>query len=89
MTKAQRVFNMPTAMKDSKKCFYKYINNKMRGKDNLHPLLHMGRNIVTKEKTEEVLTALFVSVFNSNTSFSLVPSLLSWRTGMGRTMKPP
>lgn len=78
---------MPTAKKDSKKCFYKYISNKRRGKDNLHPLLHMGRNIVTKEKTEEVLNALFVSVFNSNTSFSL-PSLPMWRTGMGRRMKP-
>lgn len=62
---------MISAIKGSKKCFFKYISNKRRGKNNLHPLLHMGRNIVTKEKTDEVLNALFVFVFNSNTSFSL------------------
>lgn len=43
---------MPTAIKDSKKCFYKYTSKKKRGKDNLHPLLDMKRNIVTKEKTD-------------------------------------
>jgi len=31
--KAQLEFNLVTAMKDNKKYFYKYINNKMRWED--------------------------------------------------------
>ena len=42
--KAQLELNMATAIKDNKKCFYKCISNKRRAKENLHPLLDVGRN---------------------------------------------
>ncbi|KAK4818760.1 hypothetical protein QYF61_018932 [Mycteria americana] len=52
--KAQLELNLATAVKDNRKCFCKYISNKRRAKENLHPLLDAGGNIVTKdeEKTE-------------------------------------
>ncbi|KAK4810854.1 hypothetical protein QYF61_008826 [Mycteria americana] len=69
--KAQLELNLATAVKDNKKCFYKYINNRRRAKENLHPLLDAGANIVTKaEEKAEVLNAFFASVFNSKTSCS-------------------
>ncbi|NXF52143.1 AP3B1 protein, partial [Oceanites oceanicus] len=43
--KAQLELNLATAIKDNKKCFYKYIGNK-RSKENLHPLLDAGLTIV-------------------------------------------
>ena len=70
--KAQIEVNLATAIKDNKKCFYKYISNKRRAKKNLHPLLDVGGNTVTKvEEKAEVLNAFFASVFNSKTSCSL------------------
>ncbi|KAK4832789.1 hypothetical protein QYF61_025657 [Mycteria americana] len=41
-SKAQLELNLATAIKDNKKCFYKYISNKRRAKENLHPLLDAG-----------------------------------------------
>jgi len=40
--KAQLELNLTTAVKDSKKCFYKYIKNRRMVKENFHPLL-VGR----------------------------------------------
>ncbi|KAK4824994.1 hypothetical protein QYF61_022520 [Mycteria americana] len=37
--KAQLELNLATAVKDNKKCFYKYISNRRRAKENLHPSL--------------------------------------------------
>ncbi|KAF1590602.1 UNVERIFIED_CONTAM: hypothetical protein FQV16_0005669, partial [Eudyptes robustus] len=69
--KAQLELNLATAIKDNKKCFYKYISNKRQAKENLHPLLDAGENTVTKaEEKAEVLNAFFASVFNSKTSCS-------------------
>ncbi|KAK4815341.1 hypothetical protein QYF61_000173 [Mycteria americana] len=71
--KAQLELNLATAIENNKKCFYKYISNKKRAKENLHPLLDVGGNIVTKaEEKDEVLNAFFALSFNSKTSCSLV-----------------
>ncbi|KAK4832285.1 LOW QUALITY PROTEIN: hypothetical protein QYF61_021684 [Mycteria americana] len=70
--KAQLDLNLATAIKDNKKCSYKYTRNKRRS-ENVHPLLHAGGNIVTKdEEKAEVLNAFFASGFNSKTSCSWV-----------------
>ncbi|KAF1461414.1 hypothetical protein FQV21_0009482, partial [Spheniscus demersus] len=70
--KAQLELNLATAVKDNLKSFYKYINNKRRAKENLHPFLGSVGNIVTKaEEKAEVLNAFFASVFNSKTSCQL------------------
>ena len=39
MVKAQLELNLATAVKDNKKCSYKYISNKRKARENLHPLL--------------------------------------------------
>jgi len=60
-----------TVVRDNKKLFYKYINNKKRAKENLHPLLDEGGNIATKDEAKaEVLNAFFASVFSSQTGYS-------------------
>ncbi len=45
--KAQLEHNLAAVVRDNKKCFYKYVNDKKRAKENLHPLLDAGGNIVT------------------------------------------
>lgn len=71
--KAHLKFNLVTVVKDSKKYFYKYINNKRNVKDNLHPLLDLVGNIATKNKENaELLNAFFTSTFNSQISYPQV-----------------
>lgn len=66
-------------MKDNTKCFYKYIKNKKRAKENLHSLLDVEGSIVTKdEEKAEVLGAYFASVFNRKTRYPQGRGLLSW-----------
>ncbi|KAF1556515.1 hypothetical protein FQV20_0001978, partial [Eudyptula albosignata] len=68
--KSQLERNLATVVKDNKKSFYKYINDKKRAKENLHPLLDAGGNVVTEdEEKAEVLNAFFASVFNRQTSY--------------------
>lgn len=70
MAKAQLELKVTTAVKNNKKCFYKCINNKMRAKGNLHPLLHAERNIVTRDEEKPlVFNAFFASVFNTKTGY--------------------
>lgn len=42
--KAQLELHLTTTVKDSKKCFYKYISNKRRVKENFHHLMNTGGN---------------------------------------------
>lgn len=55
---------MATALKEKKRCFYRYINNQRRAMENLYPLLVAEVNVVTKDKGKaNVFTAYFASVF--------------------------
>ncbi|NXG02903.1 RTXE polymerase, partial [Sakesphorus luctuosus] len=66
--KVQFKVNLANSVRDNKKSFYKYINNKMRDKENLHSLLDLEGNIVKKdEEKAEVLDTYFASVFTSKT----------------------
>lgn len=63
--KAQLELNLATSVKDNKKCFYKYINNKRRTRENIYALLNAGENMVTKDKEKaKVLKAYFASGFH-------------------------
>lgn len=57
-----------TSVEKNKKCFYKCINSKNRGKENLHSLLDMVGNTVSKGKDEaEVLLHLLFLGFQQET----------------------
>lgn len=67
--KALLELNLTSAIKDNKKCLQKYIINKSRTEENLHPLLDKGGNIVMQdEEKAEILNVVFASVFSSRTS---------------------
>jgi len=88
--KAQLELRLATVVRENEKCFYKYINNKKRAKESLHPLLDARGNIATKdEEKAEVLNACFASVFNSQTGYSQgsQPPVLEGREG--ERNKPP
>jgi len=88
--KAQLELRLSTVVRDSKKCFYKHINNKKTAKENLHPLLDARGDIANKdEKKAEVLNAFFASVFSSQTGYSQgsQPPVLEDREGVRN--KPP
>ncbi|KFZ64518.1 hypothetical protein N321_13384, partial [Antrostomus carolinensis] len=88
--KPQLELNLATVVRNNKKCFYKYINNKKRGKENLHPLLDSEGNIATKdEEKAEVLNPFFASVFNSQTSYPQDIQPPELEDGDGEQNKPP
>ena len=88
-SKAQLEIHLASAIKDNKKCFYKYVSSKRKTRESLHSLLDAGGNMVTSDKEKaEVLNAFFASVFNSKTSCIEGISLLSQKTETGRTTPP-
>jgi len=69
--KAQVELRLATIVQGNKKCFYKYINNKKRAKQSLHPLMGVWSNTANKdEEKAKVLNAFFASVFTSQTGYS-------------------
>jgi len=88
--KAKPELRLATVVRDNKKCFYEYINNKKRAKESLHPLLGVRGNIDNKdEEKAEVLNAFFDSIFNSQTGYcqDSQPPVLEDREG--EQNKPP
>jgi len=84
-TKSQLELRLATVVRDNKKCFYKYTNNKKAANESLHPLLDARGNIASKdEEKAEVHHAFFVSVFNSQTGCSQdsQPPVLEDREGV-------
>lgn len=63
--KSQLELNLATPVKDNRKCFYKYIENRRKTKENHHPLLGLAGNITNDEEEAEILNDLFASLFNS------------------------
>ncbi|RMC07009.1 hypothetical protein DUI87_16462 [Hirundo rustica rustica] len=67
--KAQFELRMAVSVKDNKKCFYKYVNAKRKGKTNLCSLLDKGGNLISAaEEKAEVLNDYFASVFSEETT---------------------
>ncbi|GAB0184704.1 mitochondrial enolase superfamily member 1 [Grus japonensis] len=87
--KAQLELNLATVVRDNKKRFYKYINNRKRAKGNLHPSLDVEGNMATKdEEKAEVLNGFFASAFNRPAApRAFIP--LSWKTGTEDRINPP
>lgn len=62
--KPQLELYLATTLKENKRYFYRYISNKRRAKENLHPLLVAEVNVVTKDEGKaKVFTAHFASIF--------------------------
>jgi len=81
-TKAQLELRLATFVGDNKKCFYKYINNKKRAKENLHPLLDAGGKLQPRMRRR--LKYLMPSLHQSLVVRLVIPRVVSpqcWKIG--------
>jgi len=71
MRKAEALseLNLAEEVKDNKKGFLKYINNKRKTRENVTPLLKEEDTLVMRDaEKEEILNAFFALIFNTKTS---------------------
>lgn len=55
-----------TTIKDNKKSFYRYVNDKRKNRENLSPLCKDGGELVTWDvEKAEILNNIFTSVFTN------------------------
>jgi len=83
---AQLELNLTAVVRDNKKCFYKYINNRKRAKENLHPLLDVWGGTLPARMRKR-LRYLMPSLPRSlivRPVIRRVFSPLSWKTGTER-----
>jgi len=88
--KAQLKLSLATVLRDNKKCFYKYINNKKTAKENLHPLLD-GRGTLPP-KMRKRLRYFMPALPQPLIVRAVIPrvfSPLGRKTEMERGIKPP
>lgn len=89
-TKAQLELLSNQDCKDNKKGFYKYISNKRKVKENLHPLLGVEGNILTGDEEKAGILMLSLPQSLIVTPILLkIPSPLRWKPEMGSRMKTP
>lgn len=69
--KAQCELNLPTAVKDNKKCFCKYTGNKRRAKENPHPSVDAGEKQMDKGSGKDWGTSLNYSLTENKTTCCL------------------
>jgi len=80
--KAQLELRLATLVRDNKECFYKYINNKKRAKESLHPLLDARGNIAKRMRKR--LRYFMPSLPQSLIVRLVIPRVVSpqcWKTG--------
>jgi len=79
------VFNrMTSSLRDNKKYFYKYINNKKRDKENLHPLLDAQVGGTLPPRMRKMLRHLMTSLLQSLIVRLIIPRVFSPKTSKKR-----
>ena len=88
-SKAQLEISLASAIKDNKKCFYKYVSSKRKTRESLHSLLDAeGNMVINDEEKAEVLNAFLPQSLVARLVVLRESSLLSQKTETGRTTPP-